>query len=67
MENNIKVRHNPHQAHRAHLKKITRYKDSLSKYKNTIPKLIQKHNIIPTQEQSESKINLKNLREELMK
>ena len=66
MENNIKVRHNPHQAHRAHLKKITRYKDSLSKYKNTIPKLIQKHNIIPTQEQSESKINLKNLREELM-
>ena len=66
MENNIKVRHNPHQAHRAHLKKITRYKDSLSKYKNTIPKLIQKYNIIPTQEQSESKINLKNLREGLM-
>ena len=62
MENNIKVRHNPHQRHRAHLKKSTRYKDSLSKYKDTIPKLIQKQTIIPTQERNESKINIKNLR-----
>ena len=66
MENNIKVRHNPHQRHRAHLKKKTRYKDSLSKYINTIPKLVQKPNIIPNQDQNESNINLKNLREGLM-
>ena len=66
MENNIKVRHNPHQRHRANLKKSTRYKDSLSKYKDTIPKLIQKQTIIPTLEQNESKMNMKNLRKGLM-
>ena len=65
MENNIKVRHNPHSRHRAHLKKKLKYNDSISKYKNTIP-LIQKQNINPTQEQSTSKMDLKHLREGFM-
>ena len=59
MDNTTHSRHNPHTVHRAQLKKNYRYNDSLSKYKKTIPNLVQKPKVDsnPTQNLNQNKFN----------
>ena len=62
MENNIKMVYNISR-NEAQLKKNLKFISSSNKYKVAFPLIKQKQNIMRTQEQNDSKINLKNLRE----